>query len=169
MRDLVEVFYVASETADLVHIVAELELVGLQRDIAPHVKVLQTPTMVTKGYLYQQWFNVAQLEAASDLPLVYRNGQPVHQDAFEVKESDYILVKVLDPEDIREMKRQRQCPAGTSSSDSAPLEALTPSARAAVGPSLMQQSRSLGPHRTFADILGGRERSRSPPVGVDTL
>ena len=169
LRDLVEVFYVASETADLVHIVAELELVGLQRDIALHVKVLQTPPLVTKAYLYQQWFNVAQLEATSDLPLVYRNGQPVHQEAFEVKESDFILVGVLDPEDIREMKRQRQCPAGTSSSAAPPSEASTPSAQAAVGPSLMQQSRSLGPHRTFADILGGRERSRSPRAGMDTL
>ena len=147
-----EVFYVASETADLVHIVAELELVGLHRDIALHVKVLQTPPLLTKGYLYQQWFNVAQLEATSDLPLVYRNGQPVHQEAFEVREGDFILVKVLDPEDLREMKRQRQCPAGTSSA-AAPSEASTPSAQAAVGPSLMQQSRSLGPHRTFADIL----------------
>ena len=131
LRDLVEVFYVASETADLVHIVAELELVGLHRDIALHVKVLQTPPLLTKGYLYQQWFNVAQLEATSDLPLVYRNGQPVHQEAFEVREGDFILVKVLDPEDLREMKRQRQCPAGTSSA-AAPSEASTPSAQAAV-------------------------------------
>ena len=33
----------------------------------------------------------------------------------------------------------------------------------------MQQSRALGPHRTFAAILGGRERSRSPHGGPDLL
>ena len=169
LGDLIEVFYVASETYGLVHVVAELELVGLRRDLALHVKVLQTPPQANKAFFFRQWFDIAQLEATSDLPLVFLNGQPVHQDVFEVQESDYILVKVLDPEDIREMKRQRQCPAGASSSDSLPPEAHAPNVQAATGPSLMQQSRALGPHRTFAAILGGRERSRSPHGGPDLL
>lgn len=169
LGDLVEVFYVAFESADLVHVVAELELVGFQRDIALHVKVLQTPVQVTKAYFYQQWFNIAQLEATSDLPQIFHNGQLVPEETFEVRESDYITVKVLDPEDIREMKRQRHCPASASSSDAPPPEAHPPDVQAAVGPSLMQQSRSLGPRRTFADILGGRERSRSPVAGFDIL
>lgn len=116
LGDLIEVFYVASEVQDLYHVIVEFEHARYSRELATHVRVLQVPRLVTKELFFTKWFTPAQLAATEDPPLLLRNGHLVHDDPFEVMESDYIVVKVLDPDDIREMKRQRQCPAGSSAS-----------------------------------------------------